>query len=156
MFTLQSEIRRLDLGAVFGPVDIRRIQEDSRYEVPESMLASLYGLGCTCWRSDMTVPNPSDGYRFGECDCVTRSTNEQSASFVSLHDIRASVVAEMGVRGMTPAEYEAWFTESERLEHEATPAYRAIRSSSAPDVDYGYMELDEEEFDAYIQQEVAA
>jgi len=156
MLTLQSELRRLDLGAVFGPVDIRRTQEDSRYEVPEMMLASLYGLGCTCWRSDMTVPDPSDGYRFGECDCVTRSTNEQSASFVSLHDIRASVVAEMGVRGMTPSEYEAWFTESERLEHEATPAYRAIRSSGAPDVDYGYMELDEEEFDAYMEQEVAA
>ena len=155
MQTLQSELQRLDLGAVFGPVDIRRIQEDSRYELPDSVIASIYSLGCTCWRLDMTVPDPSDGYRFGECTCIARSTNEQSGSFVSIHDIRASVMAEMGVHGMSPAEYEAWFDKSEQAEREATPAYKIIKSHSAPDVDYGYMELDDEEYDAYMQ-EVAA
>ena len=152
MHTLQSELQRLDLGAVFGPVDIRRVQEDSRYEVPDSVIAGIYGLGCTCWRSDMTVTNPSDGYRFGECTCIARSTNEQSGSFVSLHDIRASVMAEMGVRGMTPSEYEAWFTRSEQAERDATPAYKIVKSYSAPVVDYGYMELDDEEYDAYMQE----
>ena len=152
MQTLQSELQRLDLGAVFGPVDMRAVREDSRYEVPEFMLASIYGLGCTCWRSDMTVPNPSAGYRFGECTCVARSTAEQSGSFVAIFDIRASVQAEVGVYSMTPAEYEAWFTESERAEYDATPAYKIVKSHSAPDVDYGYMELDEEEYDAYMQE----
>ncbi len=156
MKTLQSELRRLDLGAVFGPVDIRPVREDSRYDVPEFMLAGIYGLGCTCWRSDMEVVAPDNGYAFGECTCSARSTDEQSGSFVSIADVKASVVREMSIQGMTPGEYEAWFDETQRLEYEATPAYRAVRSSGAPDVDYGYIELSEEDYDAYMDEQEAA
>jgi hypothetical protein len=134
---------------VFGTVLLPPIHDDDRYELPESLAASVYGLGCTCWRSDMTVLNPSNGFTFGECECTARSTNEQSGSFVSIQDIRASVVQEMGVRGMTPEEYEAWFDASEQAEYASTPAYR---SSGAPALDLGYTEMEDEDYDAYMQE----
>jgi hypothetical protein len=147
MHTLQTELHRL--AAVFGTVLLPPIHDDDRYELPESLAASVYGLGCTCWRSDMTVLNPSNGFTFGECECTARSTNEQSGSFVSIQDIRASVVREMGVRGMTPEEYEAWFDASEQAEYASTPAYR---SSGAPALDLGYTEMEDEDYDAYMQE----
>jgi hypothetical protein len=147
MHTLQTELHRL--AAVFGTVLLPPIHDDGRYELPESLAASVYGLGCTCWRSDMTVLNPSNGFTFGECECTARSTNEQSGSFVSIQDIRASVVREMGVRGMTPEEYEAWFDASEEAEYASTPAYR---SSGAPALDLGYTEMEDEDYDAYMQE----
>lgn len=147
MHTLQTELHRL--AAVFGTVLLPPIHDDDRYELPESLTASVYGLGCTCWRSDMTVLNPSNGFTFGECECTARSTNEQSGSFVSIQDIRASVVREMGVRGMTPEEYEAWFDASEEAEYASTPAYR---SSGAPALDLGYTEMEDEDYDAYMQE----
>ena len=149
MRTLQTEMNRL--SAVFGTVLLPSIHDD-RYEIPEAVLAGVYGLGCTCWMQDMTVLNPSDGFTFGECECTARSTNEQSGSFVSIQDIRASVVREMGVRGMTPEEYEAWFDKSEEVEYASAPAYR---SSGAPHVDLGYTEMEDEDYDAYMQEEAA-
>jgi hypothetical protein len=147
MHTLQTELHRL--AAVFGTVLLPPIHDDDRYELPESLAASVYGLGCTCWMQDMTVLNPSNGFTFGECECTARSTNEQSGSFVSIQDIRASVVQEMGVRGMTPSEYEAWFDASEQAEYASTPAYR---SSGAPALDLGYTEMEDEDYDAYMQE----
>ena len=148
MHTLQTELHRL--AAVFGTVLLPPIHDDDRYEIPEAVLAGVYGLGCTCWMQDMTVLNPSDGFTFGECECTSRSTNEQSASFVSIQDIRASVVREMGVRGMTPEEYEAWFDASEEAEYTARGF--EYRSSGAPHVDLGYTEMDDEDYGAYMQE----
>jgi len=146
MRTLQTELNRL--SAVFGTVLLPSIHDD-RFEIPAPVLAGVYGLGCTCWMEDMTVLNPSNGFTFGECECKSRSTDEQSGSFVSLQDIRASVVREMGVQGMTPLEYEAWFDASEEAEYASTPAYR---SSGAPEVDLGYTEMEDEDYDAYMQE----
>ncbi len=147
MQTMQSELYRL--SAVLGTVLLPPIHEAERYELPDSLVSSLYSLGCTCWRSDMTVLNPSNGFTFGECECTSRSTSEQSGSFVSIQDIRASVVAEVGTISMTPEEYEAWFDASEEAERSGPPAYR---SSSAPEIDFGYTELDDEAYDAYMQE----
>ena len=147
MRTLQTELNRL--SAVFGTVLLPSIHDD-RFEIPAPVLAGVYGLGCTCWIEDMAVLNPSNGFTFGECECMSRSTNEQSGSFVSLQDIRASVVREMGVQGMTPSEYEAWFDASEEAEYTARGL--EYRSSSAPRVDFGYTEMDDEEYDAYMQE----
>ena len=146
MRTLQTELDRL--SAVFGTVLLPSIHDD-RFEIPAPVLAGVYGLGCTCWMEDMTVLNPSNGFTFGECECKSRSTDEQSGSFVSLQDIRASVVREMGVQGMTPLEYEAWFDASEEAEYASTPAYR---SSGAPALDLGYTEMEDEDYDAYMQE----
>jgi len=146
MRTMQTEMNRL--AAVFGTVFLPPIHEE-RYELPDSLVSSLYSLGCTCWRSDMTVLNPSNGFAFGECECKGRATDEQSGSFVSIHDIRASVVAELGITGMTPEEYEAWFDASEEAEYASRPAYR---SSGAPALDLGYTEMEDEDYDAYMQE----
>ena len=147
MRTMQSELNRL--SAVFGTVLLPSTHDD-RYELPESLVAGIYSLGCTCWREDMTVLNPSDGFTFGECECKSRSTDEQSGSFVSIQDIRASVVAEVGTVSMTPEEYDAWFDASEEAEYTARGF--EYRSSSAPRVDFGYTEMDDEEYDAYMQE----
>ena len=150
MRTMQSELNRL--SAVFGTVLLPSTHDD-RYELPESLVAGIYSLGCTCWREDMTVLNPSDGFTFGECECKSRSTDEQSGSFVSIQDIRASVVGELGTISMTPEEYAAWFDASEQAEREAPPAYKMIRSGGAPRKGgMGYLELDDEEYDAYMQE----
>ena len=147
MRTMQTELNRL--SAVFGTVLLPSTHDD-RYELPESLVAGIYSLGCTCWREDMTVLNPSDGFTFGECECKSRSTDEQSGSFVSIQDIRASVVAEVGTVSMTPEEYDAWFDASEEAEYTARGF--EYRSSSAPRVDFGYTEMDDEEYDAYMQE----
>ena len=148
MQTMQSELYRL--SAVLGTVLLPPRHEAERYQLPDSFVSSLYNLGCTCWRSDMTVLNPSNGFTFGECECTSRSTSEQSGSFVSIQDIRASVVAEVGTVSMTPEEYDAWFDASEEAEYTARGF--EYRSSSAPRVDFGYTEMDDEEYDAYMQE----
>lgn len=140
MRTIQSEFARL--SAVLG-MSMLPTHED-RSALPTDLVETLYGLGCVCHL--VAEPHPE------VCQCQSRTQLEQSASFVDLRTVRAAVVHEVGSIAMTPEEYEAWFGESERAEREATPAYKTVRSSGAPEVDFGYAELDDEAYDAYMQE----
>ena len=139
MKTMQSELARL--SAVLG-IHMMPTHED-RYELSRPLVESLYGLGCVCHLVADSDPDI--------CECESRTHLEQSASFVDLRSIKQAVVHEVGSSGMTLAEYDAWFDESERAEYEAAPAYR-VRSAGAPAVDFGYAELDDDEYDAYMQE----
>ena len=138
MHTIQSEFARL--SAVLG-ISMLPTHED-KSALPTDLVETLYGLGCVCHL--VADPHPE------LCQCQSRTHLEQSASFVSLNTIRAAVAHEVGSVAMTQEEYEAWFDESERAEYDAAPAYRRVRSSGAPEVDFGYAELDDEAYDAYM------
>tara|TARA_Y100000034_G_C6564377_1_gene244358 strand:- start:8 stop:376 length:369 start_codon:yes stop_codon:yes gene_type:complete len=116
MRTLASEIERLKSFIVWGDEDVAHHD----YTPQVSAVMELAGVpNCTAgrrreaWRYELPM---NERLRLYGLDF-----NE--SPMPEFRVMRASMVQEVPTTGMTPSEYEAWWQESEQIEHDAAPAY---------------------------------
>lgn len=116
MRTLTSEIERLKSFIVWSDEDVAHHD----YAPQVSAVMELAGVpNCTAgrrrevWRYELPM---NERLRLYGLDF-----NE--SPMPEFRQVRASMVQEVPTTGMTPSEYEAWWQESEQVEHDAAPAY---------------------------------
>ena len=116
MRTLASEIERLKSFIVWSDEDVAHHD----YAPQVSAMMELAGVpNCTAgrrreaWRYELPM---NERLRLYGLDF-----NE--SPMPEFRVMRASMVQEVPTTGMTPSEYEAWWQESEQIEHDAAPAY---------------------------------
>lgn len=116
MRTLASEMGRLRSFLVWDDESVA----SHDYAPQVSALMELAGVpNCTAgrrremWRYELPMKERLRLY----------GLDFNESSLPDMRRVRASVVQDVPVHGMTPSEYEVWWQESEQAERDAAPAY---------------------------------
>ena len=119
MRTLASEIGRLRSFIVWDDEDVAhhdyapQVSALSAFKALAGVPNCTAGRGREAWRYELPMKERMRLY----------GLDFNESPLPNINRVRASVVQDVPVHGMTPGEYEVWWQESERAERDAEPAF---------------------------------